>query len=124
LFLLQFGLLLEFVDPLPLSDFVVADDPFPHFIIIWIHELSQDLLFLIVLLLKLFVEHFYLPDLGGELQEGGFEAALVGAVGFELFHELHVVGFHVAEDDELLGVGEYLHLDEGQIILELVFNAF
>jgi hypothetical protein len=111
LFLFKFSLLLQFADTFSLADFVVTDDAFAHFVIIGIDEFPQNLFLFIVLFLELFVEDLNLAYFGGQLEEAGLKSALVAAKSFELLHELHVIGLHVSEDDELLGVGKYFHLD-------------
>ena len=111
LLLFHLGLLLQFAYSLPLPDLVVADDPLPHLVVVRVHELSQDFLLFLVLLLELFVQDLYLADFCGQLQEGGLEVGLVGAVSPQLAHQLLVVGLHVPENDELLRVGQDLHFN-------------
>lgn len=124
LLLLQLGLLLEFVYSLSLSDFVVADDPLSHVVVIGVDELAENPLFLLILFLKLLVKQLDLAYLCGELQEGGLVIAFVCPKGPQLVHELHVVGLHVSENDELLGIGKNLHLHQVKVTLQLVLNIF
>lgn len=63
----ELRLLLQFVDSFALSDFVVANDAFPHLIVVGVDELPQYFFLLFVFFLELFVEDFYFCDFGGEL---------------------------------------------------------
>jgi hypothetical protein len=122
LFLINLRLLLEFVDALPLPDLVVVDDTLTHLVVVGVDELTQNLLLLLVLLLELLIQLLDLADLGRQLEVVALQGGLLRAQSLQLLHQTHIVGLHVAENDELLRIGQDLHLHQVQITLQLVFG--
>ena len=44
-------------------------------------------------------------------------------MGCDLIHQFHIESLHVPKDDELLSIGQDLHLNQVQITLELMLYA-
>ena len=121
--LLHLCLLFELADALSFPYLVVADDSFPHFVIVGVDELPQDFLFLLIFLFELLVENLDLAYLGRELEEGRLQVVFLTAMNPQLLHQLLIESFHVPENDELLGIGQNLHLNQIQIALQLILHA-